>query len=337
MDEREASNTLKEILAGYSKVEVCGQTAYLKHYCEFERSLIFEEQKEVYSRCIKEGTPTEKEALKLAYENNLWTKDKELEFDKAKTELAIMVNTQQKLALPSQKKEFQKKIEEASIDVAKLEFIRRESIGRTAEEFSHAHGYEKFILSLLFADKSLSVPFYRIDSDTMDLEDDVDHSEITEILEQFKEIHQVKLNDGKISQLILSPFYSNYFNLGEHVGNFFTKSIFEISIYQARLLSLTKTFLNIFKNYRIPTDIAHDPEKVIAFMKNENDKSEKESRSAKGATTGNKKEMFSTRVGATAEDIKELDPTAVINDPIAMLKKNGGKMNMAQLLEAHGI
>lgn len=315
MNDPDAAFLLKEIVSGYSLVEVCGQTAYLKHYSDYDRSIIPEETQRIIRECVKRGLPTEKTALEVAYRNGSWTMQEEDALIKQRGFVESLILTQEKTVLPSQKKEQQKTIDKESSVLRKMENDKKDSIGRTAEDFANAKGYETFILSLLFSDKSLETPLF-----SKEEQEELTTEDIEELFRIFREVKD-RISEVKLNELVVSTFFSPYLTIAEDPTVFFKKNVFDLSSFQVRLVGLAKTYTNIFKNYQIPDSIIHDYEKVLSFVKRENNK-------LKGKEDSHSMKSY---VGGTKEDMEELEPNSDKVNLLSILKKKGGKMDIKDL------
>lgn len=315
MKEHDAAFLLKEIVSGYSIVEVCGMTAYLKHYSDYERSIIPEETQRIINECVRQGMPLEKTALEIAYKNGAWSQKEEDEVIKQRGFVESLILTQEKTILPSQKKEQQKTIDKERFNLIRMERKRKDLLGRTAEDFANAKGYEKFVLSLLYKDEKLSMPLFS--------EEDIELLETDEVEEIFKIFKRIKesISEAKLNELVVSEFFSSYLIIAEDPTAFFGKNVFELTSFQVRLVSLAKTYTNIFKNYQIPESIVHDYERIIAFVKKENSKNKEKDDS----------HTMKSYVGSTKEDLDTLEPESSKIKLVDLLRKKGGKLDIKDL------
>lgn len=327
MKEEEAAFLLKEILSGYSKIEVCGQTAYLKHYSDYEKSIIKEVNDNIIKQCQAIGLNKEADAVREAIESGSWSDGEEKKYKSLQITIENLTKTKEKMILPSQKENQQKLIDKEKKNLDRIIFDRKESIGRVAEDFANIKGYEAFLLSLVYKDKNLKTPFFEEE----ELEE-IEQEDLEKLFVQFRKIQEY-FSDHNISTLIVSSFFSQYLNLGEDCHKFFDSPILYLSNFQVRFLSLIKTFISIFRNYRIPEGISNDYERVLSFVKNENNKNSKETYKGK---TNNKEASMVSYVGATAQDIETLEPETQKIDLIEMMKANGGKLSMMQLAAIQG-
>jgi hypothetical protein len=88
-------------------------------------------------------------------------------------------------------------------------------------------------------------------------------------------------------------------------------------------------FLNIFQNVeKIPDSIRKDPKALIDFAESSRNKS-KLSNSAKDNSA-------TALFGAKKEDLEFVDPEAKKMSLSELLKKNGGQLNMEQMMEVMG-
>jgi len=111
----------------------------------------------------------------------------------------------------------------------------------------------------------------------------------------------------------------------------FGEPLKNLTAFQLKMISYSRSFLNIFKNSQkdIPDHIAKDPDLLIDFYNSQ--KTEKEGRS-----TG--ESDATTYFGANKDDIthlKDKDQSAItLGDAI---KKKGGSLNMKDMVEMHGL
>jgi hypothetical protein len=138
-----------------------------------------------------------------------------------------------------------------------------------------------------------------------------------------------KYNDEHIQHAVLQDSFSLYLAHCEKPFDFFATPITKLSIYQLKLIAYGRMFLNIFQNVdKIPDSIRKDPDALINFA---------ESSRNKEKLTSKMKDNSATAVfGATKEDLDFVDPEAKKLSLKDVLAKNGGQLNMEQMMEIMG-
>jgi len=141
-----------------------------------------------------------------------------------------------------------------------------------------------------------------------------------------------KFEDSNISQAVLSEYFSMYLPFCEDVMGVFGKPLADLTSYQLKLISFGRYFLNIFKNSQkeIPDNVAKDPELLISFYQNQrNERSKTKAQSSEGG---------SAYFGASKEDLEDIklnnERAVDLNEEV---KKQGGSLNMEQMMKLHGV
>lgn len=299
---------------------------YVLHYKDYEKSIVVEHAKDYIREYVAMGIPDEKTALAKAIKHGAWSDKEEIALKEQKGFVESLTLTRDKLILPSQKKKQQRLVDKETIRLNRMQSDRREALGRTAEDFADIKSYEKFVFSLFYKDPECTQKAF-----SKEEEDELEPEDVEALFKAFKAVRE-KISEPAMNELVTSHFFSSYLIIAEDPSAFFGKNVFGLSSFQVRLISLAKIYTNIFKNYQVPDSISHDYEKVLAFVRKENRKYNSE---LKGGSSGDEPTQVAY-VGATKEDLEQLEPDTQQFSLLKAMKRNGGKMNMEELAKLQG-
>jgi len=131
-----------------------------------------------------------------------------------------------------------------------------------------------------------------------------------------------------IQKAVLRPFFSMYLSQCENIKDFYDKAIVLLSVYQLKTALFAKMFFNIFQYVEdVPDHIKDDPEKLLAYSDSQRNKNS-------GGIDENSD--ASAVFGATNEDMKAISGNAKQISLKDELDKNGGKLNMEQMMKLAG-
>jgi hypothetical protein len=283
-------------------------------------SFCFDKYKNI---ALKRGIESEKEIYERLKNEKSWSEDDDLKLAELQSYIDNLKKTKSKLLLPSQKESHQKLIDEQSFKVNELLNTKKELIGMTAEEYATKMSNEEFLRLLIFKDEN----FKELAFD----EDEFGSLVSTDILQISQNYFNIseKLSDENIQKIVLQDFFNMYISCCEDSYNFFGKFIYQMSTYQIKLLLYARIFHNIFQyNDDIPDSIKKDPQAIFSFVdsKKNREKYQSDTRDSDGSM------LF----GATKEDVEILDPTARKISLSEEIAKNGGSLNMEQMMELMG-
>lgn len=324
MSDEEYIGIVGEIFDGYTEFEYLGSTVYLKHFSIRDQRYIHRYYEKYKSIALNKGIPSEEGMLLQLKEDGLWSDKEEDKIASLKSEVDNLLNTQKKLILPSQKKDMQKSIDEKRYELNKLLITRRDVVGKTAEDYGSTRANEEFIRYIIYKDAALTKHYFT-DEQFANLSD----TEIEPLLKEHEACGK-RLNEENIQHCVLRDFFNMYISQTEDVSAFYGKPIVQLSAYQLKLALYARIFFNIFQyNEDIPEHIKKDPSAVLNFSENKRNKT--------SSTNFTNKESAATAVfGATQEDLEFIDPNAKTIKLSDEIKKQGGSMNMEQLIELMG-
>ena len=259
----------------------------------------------------------------MLIEDDMWDEESEKEIQDKKKFIENLKNSLSKILLPSKKKEHTKLIDLEINKLNTLSFEREKLIGLTAEKYAERKVNKDFFESLLFLDEEFKTsPF-----DDLDYQDIETAKELADLEGQFFD----RMNDGNISKAVLSPFFGPYMPYSEDVLNMFGEPLKNLTAFQLKMISYSRSFLNIFKNSQkdIPDHVAKDPDLLIDFYNSQKTENKGKNNGEADATT---------YFGADKDDIQQLK--AEDQDAITLgdaIKKKGGSLNMKDMVELHGL
>ena len=315
----------KDIVQGFSEVEISGSTFYVKHLSSLDQ-VDLEELEEVFrNKAQKRELPTEEEALARLREEEMWTEEDDSKISQQKLHVEALENTGKQLYLKSDIEKNLSEKQEAQKKLAELMYVKDGLVGQTCEKYAKSRVSDHYVLKSFYKDPELEQQCYSEEE-----MDELGKEELFSIIQAYNN-RLFSFTDANIQKVILQDFYSAYFPFSDNVMNFYNKPLFDLSLNQVKLIVFTRMFKNIFESYpKIPETIKKDPEKIISYV-NAQDK-------AKDAVSNLDKDGASTIVGATPEDYeylgyKQTPKGASLSE---QLKKKGGRMNMQDLMDTVG-
>lgn len=322
MNEELYISIIGEVFDGYTEIFFNGDPVYIKHYNIRDQRYIqkyYEKHKNV---AIKKGLETEEERLIEIKKDGIWLDDDDLKISNLELEINNLSITQKKIFLPSQKESMSKDIESKKIEIYILKNKKRELIGKTAEEYASSRSNEEMLRYFIFKDRDLTENLFT--------EDEFSELDDTELLFFMNEQAKVnaRLSELNIQKAVLRPFFSMYLSQCENIKDFYDKAIVLLSVYQLKTALFARMFFNIFQHVEdIPDHIKDDPEKLLAY-------SDSKRNSNSGGIDENSD--ASAVFGATKEDMKVISGNTKQISLKDELDKNGGKLNMEQMMKLAG-
>lgn len=311
---------LIEIIDGFTKFSFRGETLFFRHFDLKSQSLISNSYEKYKNIATKKGLESEDEIYKRLEQDKIWCQNDELEIETLQKYVENLKKTKEKIFLPSKQKAHQEIIDQELIKLNTLLSRKNELISVTSESYANKMSNEEFIRLLIFKDEQLcQLRFSELEFG------ELDSSEIFEISNSYIEITK-KFTEQNIQKIVLQDFFNIYLSYCEDARSFFGKEIVKLSAYQMKLLIYGKIFNNIFQyNDDIPENLRKDPEAVFSFIdsKKKRSKFEESTKNADGTI------LF----GATSQDVGILDPTARKVSLQDELEKNGGSLNMEQMIK----
>jgi hypothetical protein len=310
------------VFDGYTEIFFKKSPVYIKHYNIRDQRYIQKYYEKHKNIAIKKGLETEGERLAQVKLDDIWTDQDDAKIEALDFEVSNLISTQKKIFLPSQKEAMSKDIALKNSELAFLRNKKREIIGKTAEEYASSRSNEEMLRYFLFKDKGLTQNLF-----TEDEFSELDDSELLFFMKEQSEINS-RLSELNIQKAVLRPFFSMYISQCENIKDFYDKAIVLLSVYQLKTAIFARMFFNIFQYTEdIPDYIREDPEKLLAYSDNKRNKNS-------GGV--NEDADGSAIFGATKEDMKIVAGAGKQVSLKDELDKNGGKLNMEQMMKLAG-
>ena len=315
---------VSEILQGLTVVRGTFGSLYLKHLSQFEQREVLSQSKIFEKEGLSKGLPTEEQGLQEILGQDMWTLENEDLIKTLREEVGSLKKTSAQTLLPSQQKKLLSQAKEKEKEMLSLQGEKSELIGLTSEKYARNKVQKTIVNKILFYDREFKKGVY----EDLYLNEGMKEVELFKLQRSFFE----KFEDSNISQAVLSEYFSMYLPFCEDVMGVFGKPLADLTSYQLKLISFGRYFLNIFKNSQkeIPDNVAKDPELLISFYQNQrNERSKTKAQSSEGG---------SAYFGASKEDLEDIklnnERAVDLNEEV---KKQGGSLNMEQMMKLHGV
>lgn len=322
MNEELYISIIGEVFDGYTEIFFNGDPVYIKHYNIRDQRYIQKHYEKYKNIAIKKGLENEQQRLAAIKEDGIWSDVDDLAIANLEFEIKNLIATQKKIFLPSEKESIGKTIDSKRLEIYVLKNRKKELIGKTAEEYASSRSNEEMLRYFLFKDKELTQNLF-----TEDEFSELDDLELLFFMKEQAEVNN-RLSELNIQKAVLRPFFSMYLSQCENIKDFYDKAIVLLSVYQLKTALYARMFCNIFQYVDdVPDHIRDDPEKLLAY-----------SDSKRNKTSGgiNEDADASAVFGATNEDMKTISGNTKQVSLRDALDKNGGKLNMEQMMKLAG-
>lgn len=319
----ELIDLFSDICNGYSIVTINNICVYLKHQDIPLLSSVNARYSKAFNKAKNDGLLTTEQKLKELISNGLWSEEYEKEIKQKEMFLDSLKKSKAKQLLLSQKHIIEKQIEIETKSLNKLLYTKHDLIGSTADTIANKTRNKYLIIKSLFLDKPYSQYLF---DDVEFIDDDLFEEAQSIFIESYNQF-----NERNVKCLALSEDFNLYFlACQESIYDFYGKACTQLTILQTQLFHYGRYFRHILEQESskvIPFDIKSDPDKLVDWF--EVKMVNKES-SKNGETPG--------LVGATKEDLKALGIEKPANsvDFAKLAAKNGGSLNMEQIMELQG-
>ena len=324
MSEEFYISLIGEAFDGYTQSRLNDKEVYIKHITIRDQRYLHKYYEKYKQIALDRGLESEKDRLEYVLREEIWTAQDDLKIASLEKEVNGLRETAKAIFLPSQKDGLINQADEREKELIELKLNKREVIGKTAEEYATSRSGDELLRFLLFKDQDLKENLY-----TAEQFDQLESWEVMKINSLQGEV-QKKLNDQKIQEAVLRPFFSMYLSLCERAGDFYRKPITELTIYQLRVVIYGIMFHNIFQyTDDIPDEIKSDLKKLLDFSEAQRNKD-----SNKGCI---REDADASAVfGATKEDLEKIKGDGKTISLAEEAKKHGGKLNMEQMMRLAG-
>jgi len=306
-----------EITQGHSLTSFKGEPLFVKHLKQEDQYLLEKHKEEIYKKAQDRGLPTEKEALDVLIDGDVWSLEEEEEIKSTSEYLDNLQATKKNLIIPSQIESINKDIEEADQKLQTLKAKKQELLTQTCEGYSTKKNNDYSVYLCLYKDEGLSERFLSF--------------------EEFSELSKVELSDlfgvyasacadlrlDNIKFLAISHVFAIYYNLigSKHLYQFFQKPIYNLTFYQLNLLNYARVLNSILENVEgIPENIQKDPEDLLAYAESK--------RKNKNVVEKSQDKAGFSVMGATTKDMNEMGVADESTVSPFELAKNKGSLTL---------
>ena len=315
-----------EAFDGYTEALIDDKHAYIKHVSLKDQRYLHKFYEKYKALALSKGLDAKEDRLAYVIKEGVWEEEDDQKIENLHFEIDNLKRTIKSIFLPSQQQAMEKTISERIEELSKLISEKAEVIGKTAEDYATSRSGDEILRFLLFKDDKLTKHLY-----TEEEFGELEAWEIARINLIQSDIGS-RFSDMKIQEAVLRPFFSMYLSLCENVGAFYSKPVTSLSIYQLRVVLFGRMFFNIFQyTDDIPDDIRDDPERLMAFSEAQRNK---DSTSQRGGLRDDAD--VSVAFGATKSDIQTLGGDENVTSLAEEAKKQGGKLNMEQMMRLAG-
>lgn len=312
-------DSLIQILDSKTAFDLNGQRLFIRHFSLRDQNLISIFYEKYEKIAISKGIEKSEQIYKRLKEEGDWSDSDDLKISEMKTYVENLKKTKSKIFLPSQKEAHQKLIDKEESELNFLLSKKAELVSVSAEDFAHKRSNEEFLRTLIYKDETLKNLAFS-DEEFGELT----ANDITEISKIYYEVSK-NLSDINIQKIVLQDFFNMYLSACENPYFFYGRFISELSVYQIKLCLFGRIFYNIFQYHDdIPEEIKKEPQAIFDFVDSKKNRESFKDKYKDGATA-----VF----GATEKDLDVLDPSARKISLSEEIKKNGGSLNMDQMIK----
>lgn len=313
-------DNLIQILDSKTAFDLNGQRLFVRHFSLKDQNLISTYYNEYEKIAISKGIETSEQIYKRLKEDGTWSDEDDLKIAELETYVSNLKQTKNKLFLPSQKENHQKLIDE---EESKLNFLiskKNELVSMSAEDYANKKANEQFLRNLIYSDSDLNKLAFS-DEEFGELS----FLDVSNISKKYNEISK-NLSDANIQKIVLQDFFNMYLSACENPYFFYGKFISNLSVFQIKLCLYGRIFYNIFQYHDdIPDDIKKDPQLIFDFVDSKKSREKFQNKYKDGGATA----VF----GATKKDLDILDPSARKISLSKEIEKNGGSLDMDQMIK----
>lgn len=321
----------RDIIFGYTtdRFKSGGEKVYVKHLTDIEVGHSERDYAEHLRLAVEKGLKTEKQGLDFLIEEDLWTQKNEDRITALRDRLSHLRDSRDKLIVKTQLKSLDKEIKPLDDELYILNYERIDNLGVTAEIFANKKISESTIRQCFFKDKDLTTPFYT--------EEDYDYlsqEEVNEGLEIYGNMMGKRFAGDEIKRVSVCPFFMNvYYLCNDNAYHFFGNPVLHLTNFQVALMSYGKNFKAAMSNNKPPPeDYTKHPDKVIEWYDMQQRTAMATKHEQKGEASGQ------TVFGASREELESMKKEGEsVLDLTDEVKKQGGEMDLDQILKMHGL
>ena len=320
-----------EVLKGFTLVESKNYgKIQVKHFTNFDSAELDIKNKLFYDKAINQGLPSRNDRIEYLLKENIWTEEKNKEILQVKSMLSGLRNSKSKVFLQAHIDNINTQIGENQKKLADLEFEKEELIGFCAENYASRRINEHYMYNAVLNDKGEKL----FGAEEFE---ELEENSLVELIGLYNRSTK-KFDSNNLKKISLSPFFTNLFYLCENNAHvFFGKPLVNLTFYQIELFGYARYYKSLMDNSetQVPDDVKEDPEKMVEWFDSTKSARETLEKSKNAGQDGSATSL----VGASKQDLKRLgldNPNETINLAKKAAEK-GGKLNMEDMMELHGM
>jgi len=247
---------LLDIIRGYSKLTYKNNTYYFKHFQVFKSLENAEFELDSFNSAVKRGIKTEDQLIELAIKRKSWSEKEEGEIKNLKWMIQKSEKAVLKISDPTSKRAFEKSIEAQKQELEELESKRFSVVSHSAERFAEKRRLYSEASQNVFRDEAM--------------EDPLDQDDLFEVFPVISQKIEELNNSKNLLHAAYSPsFFDIYTIMYRSPHEIFKMNIFNVTIWQKKILFYASVLLNKLKNYDMPDEVREDPVRLFEYRPQE--------------------------------------------------------------------
>ena len=293
-----------EICNGFSKKLIENQYIYFKHPTIAEHYSTYGNYDYYLEEGRKKGLYTEAEKLEQAIQGGWWSSEKEGNFNLLKKTIDNLNKTKDKLLLQSQKNQIELEIRKNEAILLTYVKERNEITTYTLEQYCQNKLTENLLIFFTYKNQTFTEPFFSSKDEYYDLF--VNHiNDIQEAFFSYTSLFSIE----NLKKIAACSFFQNLVYLNNDASSFWGKPTYLCTKYQIDTLLFGKMYRNIITNKAengqpVSDQILSDPDAFVDWADSQSGNSSGKSKRNKSG-----KNMVTSYVGATKEDLDNLGVT----------------------------
>jgi hypothetical protein len=315
-----------QIMDGFSTLMWRGRPIYIKHHNFRNQALISTNFEKYKQENIISGILTEEEAIREAMVRGDWTEEDENFIKESESKIDALVNAAKAIKIPSHKEKQLEIVKDLREKIKEKQEFRSDIVAHTAENMAYIKTNSRFMELILFEDKGFTKPLTESEEYSTD--------DFLEIRDKQVNIY-THFNDDNIAKSVLRDFFNVFMPFADSPYDMFGKPAMELTVFQLKLITYSKTFKNVFENVRdIPELIRYDPDALIEYVKVQQEEQSGVRATGRMPSDPDARTFFN----ANKEDLEKLKSSGEKVVSLGeLVKKHGGSMDMNEMMKAHGL
>jgi hypothetical protein len=287
-------DNLEDIRNGFTRFN----EFYIKHF-DFRDEINLKNYYDSQLKGLPE-IPLEKDQLELLMDKGIWKKKKEGDLNVKKVRLKAAETTLPNLMIESQRRPIETQIEELSKEILELEIEKSEYMGITREAIANTNSYEYILYLSVFNDIDFKEPVFP------NKEKDLDNANPDELIALQTAVVLARgiCSIETCKKVACSYYVQSMINClpDDHEYLLIDKPIHTFTVPQINLVQYCSVFRKIFGKYKVPEEIANDPDKILEFPKQAQKLEEIREKNTGSRDLGSGKSY----VGATSNEMNDM-------------------------------